>query len=115
MRLQKPLILTAMQCGFLIFGGVLAYLVYHIHVVNLGYEMGQMQKQKKELDRIHTELQIEIASLASLDRIEQIAVTRLGMTSRDSNQKIRVTALDQKRKTPSVELAEREVERKIIK
>ena len=115
MRNRKSLIFVYVRCGVLFFGGVLCYLAYQIHVVKLGYEMSQMQKEKKALERIHTELQIESASLASLERIEQIAVTRLGMVPSSTGQKIMVTELDQNNKRPSVELAEREIEKSIFK
>ncbi|MHB8481998.1 MAG: cell division protein FtsL [Nitrospiria bacterium] len=115
MRNKKPLFFVYFKCGVLVFGGILGYLACQIHVVNLGYEMSQMQKEKKELERVHTELQIEIASLSSLDRIEQIAVTRLGMEPSSAGQKIMVTELDQNKERPSVEVAERETGQNIFK
>lgn len=115
MRNRKTFDWIYLQCGVLIFGGILSYLAYHVHVVKMGYEMSQMQKEKKELERLHTELQIEVSSLASLDRIEHIAVTQLGMVPPSSEGKIMVTELKPNSKTPSVEVAERETPRNIFK
>ncbi|MBI1824573.1 MAG: cell division protein FtsL [Nitrospirae bacterium] len=115
MRNKKSSDWTYLKCGILIFSGIVVYLAYHIHVVKMGYEMSQMQKEKKILERTHTELQIEISSLSSLDRIEHIAVTQLGMVPGSSTGKIRVTELNPNNKTPSVEVAERETSRNIFK
>jgi cell division protein FtsL len=115
MRNRKSIDWSYLKCGILVFGGILLYLAYHIHVVKMGYEMSQMQKEKKTLERLHTELQIEISSLSSLDRIEHIAVNQLGMVPGSSTGKIRVTELDSNNKPPSVEVAERETSRNIFK
>jgi cell division protein FtsL len=115
MRNKRSFDWICLKCGILIFGGILAYLAYQVHVVNMGYEISQMEKEKKELERLHTELQIEISSLSSLDRIEHIAVNQLGMVPGSSTGKIMVTELNPASKTLSVEVAERETTRNIFK
>jgi cell division protein FtsL len=115
MKSRKSLAGCYLGCAVLIFGGILAYLAYHIHVVRMGYEMSQMQKEKRELERLHSELLIEISSLSSLDRIEKIAAVQLGMIPGDSSGKIRVTELEGNTGSSALELAERETPRSLIK
>jgi cell division protein FtsL len=48
-------------------------------VVSLGYEVGQLRKQRDlELQR-HRALILEAASLSSLERVDRLAETQLGM------------------------------------
>ena len=115
MRNRKTFDWSYLKCIVLVFGGILSYLAYDVHVVKMGYEMSQMQKEKKQLERIHSELQIEISSLASLERIEHIATTQLGMIEVSPNDKIRVTELNNNERSGSVELAERELPKNILK
>ncbi|HIE65049.1 MAG: cell division protein FtsL [Nitrospira sp.] len=48
-------------------------------MVRIGYEIGRLQVQKKELVRIRKELFAEAETLSAMDRIEQIAMEQLGM------------------------------------
>jgi len=48
-------------------------------VVSLGYEVDQLRKSRDMEQQRHRSLILESASLASLDRIERLASTQLGM------------------------------------
>lgn len=48
-------------------------------VVSLGYEVNQLRKNRDMEQQRHRALILESASLASLDRIERLASTQLGM------------------------------------
>jgi cell division protein FtsL len=48
-------------------------------VVSLGYEVSQLRKSRDMEQQRHRALILESASLASLDRIERLASTQLGM------------------------------------
>jgi cell division protein FtsL len=50
-------------------------------VVSLGYEVTQLRKSRDVEQQRHRALILESASLASLDRIERLASTQLGMTA----------------------------------
>jgi cell division protein FtsL len=50
-------------------------------VVSLGYEVTQLRKSRDLEQQRHRALILESASLASLDRIERLATTQLGMTA----------------------------------
>ena len=108
MRKRKKIFWRYAGCGLLVTGGILACLFYQTHLISLGYAMGQMDKEKKELERLHAEYQIEIASLASLERIERIAVGRLGMSTVEVSRKIMVAEKDRTGNAPAMALAERE-------
>jgi len=115
MKNRKNLFWNRAACVFMIAGGAFACLLYQTHLIGLGYNMSQMEKEKKELERVHAELQIEIASLASLERIERIAVGNLGMIPGNSNLKIMVAEKDNSGKAPAIALAERETTRPLFK
>lgn len=50
-------------------------------VVSLGYEVDQLRKSRDMEQQRHRALILESASLTSLDRIERLASTQLGMTA----------------------------------
>jgi cell division protein FtsL len=55
------------------------YVWQRTHVIQLGYDVETLKAQKKKLDQIHNHLLIESSTLASLERIERIATSSLGM------------------------------------
>jgi cell division protein FtsL len=71
-----------------------------IHMIHLGYEIEQLLETHSDLERVHKELLIEKGTLSSLDRIERIAKTRLGMKRPEEGRVIRVRVL-QKDEPPS--------------
>ncbi len=50
-----------------------------LEVVTLGYEISKLQQAELQLREEGKKLRLEIASLSTLQRIEHIAVTKLGM------------------------------------
>lgn len=59
--------------------GVLFYIWVHFQMVSLSYDIARTQKQKRELMEINKKLRIQLASLKSPERIERIALTKLGL------------------------------------
>ena len=59
--------------------GVLLYVWLHVQEVNLSYDIAKAQKQKRELLEISKKLRIQLANLKSPERIEGIALTKLGL------------------------------------
>jgi cell division protein FtsL len=62
----------------------------HVHIVTLGYEVEQARQKQKELQQTHKQLLVEVETLSALDRIEKIAISRLGMTRPKEGQMILV-------------------------
>ena len=48
-------------------------------VVSMGYELSKLDTQATELDREHSQLKLEVATLKSPSRLEAMARTRLSM------------------------------------
>ena len=67
----------------LLFGFVVLVLMLYVggkvQIMRLGYQIDEMEKQKRDLERMNRSLQIEAASLSAPARIEEIAIKRLGM------------------------------------
>jgi len=67
----------------LIFGlvvmGLMLYVGGKVQIMRLGYQIDELEKQKRDLERRNRSLQIEASSLSAPGRIEEIAVKRLGM------------------------------------
>lgn len=66
--------------------GVLIYIWLHVQEVNLGYDMAKAQKQKRELLETNKKLRIQLANLKSPERIEGIALTKLGLKTPEKGQ-----------------------------
>ncbi len=63
----------------LIIAGSMLYVGGKVQIMRLGYQIDDLEKQKRDLERMNRSLQIEASSLSSPGRIEEIAVKRLGM------------------------------------
>ncbi len=59
--------------------GILLYLWPQMRLVDLGYRQGELRAQRVRGLQAQKELQVELATLRRLSRIEEIAVRRLGM------------------------------------
>ncbi len=59
--------------------GITAYLWPQHRIVELGYRLEELEATKAKEQRLHRMLTLEAASLSSLDRVERIATTQLGM------------------------------------
>jgi cell division protein FtsL len=73
------MILKRILIGAAVIGVILLDIWQHVHIVTMGYEVEQARQKENELRQVHKQLLVEVESLSALDRIEQIAVTRLGM------------------------------------
>ena len=62
----------------------------HVHIVTMGYEVEQAQRKQKEMEQIHQQLLVEVETLSDLDRIERIAITKLGMVKPQAGQVVLV-------------------------
>lgn len=65
---------------------VLIYIWLHFQEVNLSYDIAKDQKQKRELLEINKKLRIQLANLKSPERIEGIALTKLGLRTPEKGQ-----------------------------
>jgi cell division protein FtsL len=59
--------------------GILLYLWPQMRIVELGYQEDALRLQQARALQRQKELQVELASLRRLDRIEQLAMQQLGM------------------------------------
>jgi cell division protein FtsL len=91
--------------GFMIAGLLLLDIGQRIHMINLGYEIEQLLETHHNLQRVNKELLIEKGTLSSLDRIERIAKTRLGMKRPKQGRIIQVHVL-QKNESPTADVSE---------
>ena len=58
---------------------LMVYVGGKVQFYRIGYQIDELEKQKRDLERANRSLQIEASSLTSPARIEEIAVKRLGM------------------------------------
>ena len=58
----------------------------HIRVVNIGYEISQANKERKQLLQLNKKLKLEIATLKSLHHVEGIAKRDLRLRSPEKHQ-----------------------------
>ena len=63
----------------LVVAGLMLYVGGKVQIMRLGYQIDDLEKQKRDLERMNRSLQIEASSLSAPSRIEEIAVKRLGM------------------------------------
>jgi cell division protein FtsL len=74
MNLIFPTILTTILAVVLVI-----YLCQSASLVSIQYSIGQLKMEKNELLNQQKEIKLSIENLESLDRIEQIAMTKLNM------------------------------------
>jgi cell division protein FtsL len=77
-KLDLLLLFTLLM--FFLIGGSLFHVWSRIQLIQLGYEISNALKEGRVLTETNKKLQLEIATLKSYDRIENIAVKELGMT-----------------------------------
>jgi cell division protein FtsL len=65
--------------ALLIIACLLLYVGGKVRIVQLGYQIEVLEREKHELERANRSLLIEASSLSSPARIEEIAIKRLGM------------------------------------
>ena len=65
--------------ALLLISALLLYVGGKVKIVQLGYQIEVLEREKHELERENRSLLIEASSLSSPARIEEIAIKRLGM------------------------------------
>lgn len=78
---RKVDLLPPLVLGFFLLLGLLFYVWQHIQVVRLGYEIERLKGERTALLQRERELNLEVAQLKSLKRVEEIAKRDLGLTS----------------------------------
>ena len=79
---------VAFACGvvILLILGSLLYAWSSLKIIHIGYEMADALKVRKNLMETNERLKIELATLKSPDRIEALAVQKLGMRTPKSRE-----------------------------
>lgn len=70
----------------IITSGALIYAWSSLNIVHIGYEMAQALNERENLIEINKKLKVELAILRSPDRIEAVAVHKLGMRTPKSHE-----------------------------
>ncbi len=78
LRRWLPLLL-----GLLLLGGTLLHVWQRVQVIRLGYALEEIQGRKQALLRSNKTLQVEAATLSTLDRVERIALREVGLQPLD--------------------------------
>jgi cell division protein FtsL len=84
-RRHRELLMVAVT-ALVLAAAVLAYGWQHFEMIRLGYRMEELRMERERLVKVHRQLQLERAALASPDRIEAIAAGRLGMVEPSADQ-----------------------------
>lgn len=82
--------LTGLVCVIFCTGILIAY--YYTQVLMTGYKIYRLEKELAVLQQETNQLNEQILGLTSLERVEQIATTRLGMVRPDSKSVVLVKA-----------------------
>lgn len=69
---------------------LLAYLCQSAHVVRTQYKIVQVRGEIKDLQSERAELELQVQELTSLERVERVAVQKLGMISPQQRRVIEV-------------------------
>ncbi len=89
----------------------ITYVWQRVMIVEVGYNIERLRKEKAELSRRNAELLTEVASLSSLKRIEKIAAADLGMKRPENGSLIVVREI----RLPHVMIGEAEKDYKLTK
>jgi cell division protein FtsL len=100
-RRHKELLMVA-ATGLSLAAALLAYAWQHFEMIQYGYRMEELRLEREYLVKIHRQLALERAALASPDRIEAIAKRELGMTSPTESQ---IVVIEPDRWGPSREVS----------
>jgi cell division protein FtsL len=71
---------------FFLVSGILTYVWLIFQTTSLSYDIAKAQKQKQELLEINKKLRIQLANLKAPDRIEGVALTKLGLRPPEKGQ-----------------------------
>jgi cell division protein FtsL len=76
------------KSGIILFGYALILVFLCTSSSSLGYKIGKLEKEIKNLETSNSRIEYEIAQKTSLDRVAQVAVADLGMHKPDANKSI---------------------------
>ena len=76
-KIRILLRLLGLGCVIMLFS--LVYIWSRVQVVQIGYDIGELQRQQKDLKTDNQKLKMEISVLKSPERIEKLAVEKLKM------------------------------------
>jgi cell division protein FtsL len=74
--------------GFCLMGLALFHVWLRLRVVHMGYVLSSTSKLQSQIEHENRELQVELATLTSPDRLEAMARTRLGLMPPEKGQVI---------------------------
>lgn len=74
---QEKVVLIALMASFFAIALIIAY--YYTQLTIIGYQISQLEKDLSLIKAEEQSLEADINHLSSLDRIEKIATTKLGM------------------------------------
>ena len=78
-RLRRVMLSGLLTAGCAV-GLVLGLVALKVHQVRLSYRLDELRAARAEVDEANRRLRVELATLRSLARIEDVARTRLGMS-----------------------------------
>ena len=76
------LLITVLVCSLIFFVWARLQITY------LGYQISQANSEHTKLFKLNKQMKLEVASLKSLSRIENIAKNQLGLVNPDSSQMV---------------------------
>ena len=82
----RQISLPALFLGLSLVGLALLHVWLRLQVIQLGYVLSTTSKVQSQLEQENRELQLELATLTSPDRLEQRARTRLGLREPEKGQ-----------------------------
>jgi cell division protein FtsL len=85
---DRNLIFVALMVAFVFLGCALFYVWAHHQVISLSYEISKASQEEQNLVQVNKKLRLELASLKSPKRIENMAVKDLGLVNPQKEQLI---------------------------
>jgi cell division protein FtsL len=76
---QASSVVLVVLCAVVLTVGAVFYLWQRYQFVHLGYEVNQLRAEKARLEEAIEPLEVEVHYLSRLERIDELARTRLGM------------------------------------
>ena len=78
---QKGRFVLAFAAAFVFVTFALGFVWINHQIVQVGYDVAALHKEQTKLNDFNRELRLELANLTSLPKLEQLAVTELGLTA----------------------------------
>jgi len=78
-RVRARLVRRGVVAAAMVIACALAFVWTRVRVVQVGYEVSELNQQVTELKRQKDQLEVDVARLKSPDRLEKVAVAHFGM------------------------------------